>query len=152
MHNVIVNLSIMYAIKFIIYISFDISDAPGPPVINKFTPDVLAFNVTWNTTRDKGGSRILDYKITLLDVDKNLLQQHDGIKETYFTLRNLQQNRTYIFILQARNIGGYGESANASVTTFEAGKENVFYIQSVSHLFNQSVSQSVSQSASQSVS
>ena len=101
---------------------FRTSDPPGPSVIKKYAANVLALNVTWSPSRDNGGSPILDYNITLLDVNKTVLQQHGGIKTTSITLQNVQQNRTYIFVVQARNAVGYGKSANASVTTLEAGK------------------------------
>ena len=79
-------------------------------------------NVTWGTPIDNGGSPILDYNTTLLDVDRTVLQQQRGIKRSSITFQNVQQNRTYIFVVQARNVVGYGKSANASVTTLEAGK------------------------------
>ena len=103
-------------------IPFHILDPPGPPVITKFTANVFALNVTWIPSHDNGGSRILDYNTTLFDVNRTVLQQHTGIKTTWITLQNVQQNRTYIFVVQARNVVGYGKSANASVTTLEEGK------------------------------
>ncbi|KAL9965831.1 hypothetical protein ACROYT_G029682 [Oculina patagonica] len=114
--------------------------SPGPPVIDKFTPNVLAFNVTWNTSRDNSGSPVLDYRITLLYVNKSILQQQSGIKVTYFTLHNLQQNRTYIFIVRARNVVGYGVSANVSVTTLEADPPDRPYITAVSSILSLNIS------------
>ena len=118
--NVIVQCLKTSAIKSIF--PFRTSDPPGPPVIKKFTANVLALNVTWSPPFDNGGSRILDYNATLLDVNRTMLQNHTEIKRTSITLQNVQQNRTYIFVVQARNVVGYGKSANASVTTLEAGK------------------------------
>lgn len=118
--NAVVQCLKMSAVKLIF--PFRISDPPGPPVIKKFTANVLALNVTWSPSRDNGGSPIVDYNTTLLDVNKTMLQQHRGIRTTSITLQNVQQNRTYIFVVQARNVVGYGKSANASVTTLEAGK------------------------------
>ena len=83
---------------------------------------MLALNVTWSPPLYNGGSSILDYNTTLLDVNRTVLQQHRGRKTTSITLQNVQQNRTYIFVVQARNVVGYGKSTNASVTTLEAGK------------------------------
>ena len=60
--------------------------------------------------------------ITLLDANRHVLQTYSGIKGTFFTLKNLQQNRTYILMLQARNIAGYGQAAKVTVKTLEAGK------------------------------
>ncbi|KAL9965834.1 hypothetical protein ACROYT_G029686 [Oculina patagonica] len=113
---------------------------PGPPVIDKFTPNVLALNVTWNSSRDNGGSPVLDYRITLLYVNKSILQQQSGINVNYFTLHNLQQNRTYIFIVRARNVIGYGESANISVTTLEADPPDPPYITAVSSILSLNIS------------
>ena len=101
---------------------FHISDPPGPPKIIKYTANVLALNVTWIPSPDNGGSRILDYNATLLDVNRTVLQQHKAIKSTSITLKNVQQNRTYIFVVQARNVVGYGKSANFTVTTLAAGR------------------------------
>ena len=86
------------------------------------TPDVLKFDITWNMTKVKNSSRTIEFMITLLDVNRHVLQTHSGIKGTFFTLKNLQQNRTYILMLQARNIAGYGQAANVTVKTLEAGK------------------------------
>ena len=110
----------MSAIKLIL--SFHTPDPPSPPVIKKFTANVLALNVTWGTPLYNGGSPILDYNTTLLDMNRTVLKQEKGIKRTSITFKDVQQNRTYIFVVQARNVVGYGKSANASVTTLEAGK------------------------------
>ena len=55
-----------------------------------------------------------------------MIQQYHGIKQTFFNSQNLKQNRPYIVFLQARNIVGYGESANGTVRTLKAGKEYKF--------------------------
>ena len=73
-------------------------------------------------TKVKNSSRTIEFMITLLDANRHVLQTHSGIKGTFFTLKNLQQNRTYILMLQARNIAGYGQAANVTVKTLEAGK------------------------------
>ena len=101
-------------------------DSPGPPVINKFTPDVLSVNVSWNAPQDDTDGGIFDYKITILEENYRMIQQYHGIKQTFFNSQNLKQNRSYIVFLQARNIVGYGESANGTVRTLEAGKEYKF--------------------------
>ncbi|XP_022796342.1 neural cell adhesion molecule 1-like isoform X2 [Stylophora pistillata] len=93
---------------------------PGPPVVNKFTSDVLSVNVSWKAPRDDSDGGIFDYKITLLKSNSRMIQQHDGIKQTFFNFQNLKQNRSYIVLLQARNIVGYGESSNGTVRTLAA--------------------------------
>ena len=101
-------------------------DSPGPPVISKFTSDVLSVNVSWDAPQDDTDGGIFDYKITILEENYRMIQQHHGIKQTFFSFQNLKQNRSYIVFLQARNIVGYGESANGTVRTLEAGKEYEF--------------------------
>ena len=101
-------------------------DSPGPPVINKFTADVHSVNVSWDAPQDDTDGGIFDYKITILEENYRMIQQYHGIKQTFFNSQNLKQNRSYIVFLQARNIVGYGESANGTVRTLEAGKEYKF--------------------------
>ena len=84
---------------------------------------MLKFNITWNISKVKNSSRSLDFMITLLDANRHVIQTHSGIKGTFYTLENLQQNRTYILMLQARNIAGYGRAENVTVKTLEAGKD-----------------------------
>ncbi|XP_022790268.1 uncharacterized protein LOC111329763 isoform X1 [Stylophora pistillata] len=94
--------------------------SPGPPKVHKISPNVLELNVTWNTSIENGGSDILDFMITLLHVNGSIVKSQNAIKETSFDLKHLSQNRTYIVMLQARNIVGYGESENITVTTLVA--------------------------------
>ena len=101
---------------------FHISVPPGEPLIIKLVPDILSLTATWNKSRVNGGSPILDYNIALLDANNNVQRNHSGIRETFYTFRNLRQNRTYMIVLQARNVVGYGGSTNATVSTLEAGK------------------------------
>ena len=101
---------------------FHISVPPGPPVINKLVPDILSISATWNRSRDDGGSPILDYKITLFEVNADKQQRQSVVTGNNYTLRSLKHNRTYKIVIQARNVVGYGKSANATVATLEAGK------------------------------
>ena len=82
----------------------------------------MSISATWNRSRDNGGSPVLDYNITLLEANSSVQQSQSGIRETFYTLRHLRQNRTYTLLLQARNVVGYGNSANATVSTLAAGK------------------------------
>ncbi|PFX25855.1 Tyrosine kinase receptor Cad96Ca [Stylophora pistillata] len=81
---------------------------------------MLELNVTWNKSIANGGSDILDFMITLLHANGSVMKSQNAIKETSFHLKNLRQNRTYIVMLQARNVVGYGESENITVTTLVA--------------------------------
>ena len=86
-------------------------------------------------------------------------QRQSGIRETFYTLRHLRQNRTYILLLQARNVVGYGNSANATVSTLAAGKmlfciffdsgfsqSDICCRNSVSHPFTHSINHSLTHS------
>nr|XP_058971305.1 neural cell adhesion molecule 1-B-like isoform X2 [Pocillopora verrucosa] len=108
--------------------------SPGPPVINKFTSDVLSVNVSWDAPQDDTDGGIFDYKITILEENYLMTQQHHGIKQTFFSFQNLKQNRSYIVFLQARNIVGYGESANGTVRTLEADPPNPPDIKAISEV------------------
>lgn len=101
-----------------------ISVLPSAPMINKIFPEMLSIKVTWNRSLDDGGSPILDYRITIIDMN-NVQRATSRIHENNFTLQNLRQNRTYRILIQARNVVGYGNSANASVSTLEAGKNSL---------------------------
>lgn len=93
-------------------------------MIDKLAADIRTITVTWNASFDNGGSPILDYMVTLLDANNNVQQKPAGIREHNYTLQNLKHNRTYTIFVQARNAIGYGKSANATVSTLEAGKNN----------------------------
>lgn len=101
-----------------------ISDPPGQPIISKLVRDMLSISVHWNKSRDNGGSDILDHRITLVDEETKVPQVHQGIRNNYFILRNLRQNRTYVIVLQSRNVIGYGKEKNVTVSTLEGGKLN----------------------------
>ncbi|CAH3154297.1 unnamed protein product, partial [Pocillopora meandrina] len=106
--------------------------SPGPPVINKFTSDVQSVNVSWDAPQDDTDGGIFDYKITILEENYRMIQQYHGIKQTFFNSQNLKQNRSYIVFLQARNIVGYGESANGTVRTLKADPPNPPDIKAIS--------------------
>jgi len=108
--------------EVILVFLFRISVPPGEPLIIKLVPDILSITATWNKSRVNGGSPILDYNIALLDANNNVQRNHSGIREMCYTFRNLRQNRTYMIVLQARNVVGYGGSTNVTVSTLEAGK------------------------------
>ena len=111
-------------------------------MVHNISRNVLEFNVTWNKSIENGGSVILDFMITLLHANGSMVRRQNAIKETSLHLKHLRQNRTYIVILQARNIVGYGESKNITVTTLEAGENQLVIFRLCSMC---SVSQSVRQ-------
>ena len=96
-----------------------ILDPPGQPIISKLVPGMLSISVHWNKSRDNGGSDILDHRIRLLDAENKVQQVHQGIRNNYFSLRNLRRNRTYVIVLQSRNVIGYGKEKNVTVSTLE---------------------------------
>ena len=96
-----------------------ILDPPGQPIISKLVRDMLSISVHWNKSRDNGGSDILDHRIRLFDAENKEQQVHQGIRNNYFSLRNLRRNRTYVIVLQSRNVIGYGKEKNVTVSTLE---------------------------------
>ena len=96
-----------------------ILDPPGQPIISKLVPDMLSISVHWNKSRNNGGSDILDHRIRLLDAENKEEQVYQGIRKNYFSLRNLRRNRTYVIVLQSRNVIGYGKEKNVTVSTLE---------------------------------
>ena len=109
-------------LKIVIVDFGSFSVPPGPPVFSKLEPAMLSINIAWNRSRDDGGSPTLDYRIILLDANKNRIQVRSGINENNYTVRNVKHNRTYVILLQARNVVGYGNPANVTVSTLEAGQ------------------------------
>ena len=105
-----------------------ILDPPGQPIISKLFRDMLSISVHWNKSRDNGGSDILDHRIRLLDAENKKEQVYQGIRNNYFSLRNLTQNRTYVIVLQSRNVIGYGKEKNVTVSTLEGGKLKYFLL------------------------
>ena len=123
-----------------------ILDPPGQPIISKLVPGILSISVHWNKSRDNGESDILDHRIRLLDAENKVQQVHQGIRNNYFSLRNLRQNRTYVIVLQSRNVIGYGKEKNVTVSTLEGGKLKYFllvllqfYVISFIPFFNRSI-------------
>ena len=123
-----------------------ILDPPGQPIISKLVPDMLSISVHWNKSRNNGGSDILDHRIRLLDAENKKEQVYQGIRNNYFSLRNLRQNRTYVIVLQSRNVIGYGKEKNVTVSTLEGGKLKYFllvllqfYVISFIPFFNRSI-------------
>lgn len=101
---------------------------PGPPVIKKLVPDMLSISMTWNKPRDDGGSIVLDYMITLLDANKTQRQMRNEITDSNYTIQNVKQNKTYMILIRARNVVGYGEPTNATVSTLEAARPVILHI------------------------
>ena len=102
-----------------------ISDPPSPPALKTVIPELWSISATWNGSLFDGGSPVLDYKLTLLD-SKNIVRQNQSeIRQTNYTFFNLQQNRNYVIILQARNAIGYSKPSNYSVWTLKAGNKVV---------------------------
>ena len=85
-------------------------------------------------------------------MNSNVQQIQSGIKESYYAIHNLKQNRTYAIALRARNVVGYSESSNTTVSTLKAGKilfrgpvsELISMdLSTLSHNFIQSINQSI---------
>lgn len=102
-----------------------ISVPPSRPAFKVVTPELRSISVTWHGSLYDGGSPVLDYKLTLFD-SKNIVEQNQsqirGMNHTYF---NLQQNREYIVVLEARNAIGYSNPSKYFVRTRKAGNKDV---------------------------
>ena len=85
---------------------------PGEPEI--IVPDIEAsyIRLKWNPPSSNGGSRVLDYKVTVKDEDK---QRTITGNQTLFD--KLKPGWSYTFILSARNIVGYGKAVSRTFKT-----------------------------------
>ena len=88
-------------------------------------PHLLAVNISWNSTNDNNGIKILDYRIILVDTTTQQKRKFTGIKVSTLYVTRLMHNRTYVVHVQARNEDGYGRSKSRNVTTLEAGRRNL---------------------------
>ncbi|XP_067052262.1 fibronectin type III domain-containing protein 3B-like [Acropora muricata] len=92
------------------------------------TPELWSISVTWQGLQYDGGSPVLDYKLTLLDSNNIVQQNQSQIRGTNHTFFNLQQNRQYNIVLEARNAIGYSKPSNNIVRTRKADPPRVLSI------------------------
>lgn len=102
-----------------------ISVPPSRPAFKIVTPELWSISVTWQGLQYDGGSPVLDYKLTLLDSNNIVQQNQSQIRGTNHTFFNLQQNRQYNIVLEARNVIGYSKPSNNIVRTRKAGNKDV---------------------------
>ena len=102
-----------------------ISVPPSRPAFKIVTPELWSISVTWQGLQYDGGSPVLDYKLTLLDSNNIVQQNQSQIRGTNHTFFNLQQNRQYNIVLEARNAIGYSKPSNNIVRTRKAGNKDV---------------------------
>lgn len=86
---------------------------------------MVSVNISWNSTNDNTGIKILDYRIILIDTMTNVPRMfNSSIKLLNLYVTKLKQNRTYVIKVQARNEDGYGRFKSRNFTTLEAGQKN----------------------------
>jgi len=81
----------------------------------------VAINISWNSTNDNTGIKILDYRIILIDTTTKMNRAFTKIRDSTLFISSLKHNRTYVIMVQARNEDGYGKIKSKNVTTLEAG-------------------------------
>ena len=81
----------------------------------------MAINVSWNSTNDNTGIKILDYRIIIIDTTTKEKREFARIKDSTLFISSLKHNRTYMIMVQARNEDGYGKIKSKNATTLEAG-------------------------------
>ena len=84
-------------------------------------PSLIAVNISWNSTNDNTGVKILDYRILLIDTITQQQQEFTGVNVSRLYVTSLTHNRTYVIKVQARNEDGYGRFKSRNFTTLEAG-------------------------------
>ena len=94
-----------------------------PPRVLSVTvvPSLTAVNISWNSTNDNTGIKILDYRIILMDTATQKQLVFFGIEDSILYVSRLRHNRTYVVMVQARNEDGYGQLKSKIVTTLKAG-------------------------------
>ena len=85
---------------------------------------MLALYITWNASlQDINNPKILSYRIKVSS-GTSVIRQLATITETSLEIKNLARNRTYVIEIKARNVVGFGQSAEIRATTLSAGKLN----------------------------
>ena len=89
---------------------------------------MLSLNVTWFSSFQDNGIRILDYVIKVVDyVTLRLVQEYKRVAKTSLVINKLKKNRTYFVAIKARNEVGYGRSSKVSATTLLTGTMDRIY-------------------------
>lgn len=82
----------------------------------------MSVNISWNSTNNNTGIKILDYRVILVDTTTQQKQEFTGINISNLYVTELKHNRTYVVKVQARNEDGYGWFKIKNFTTLEAGQ------------------------------
>ena len=86
----------------------------------------MAVNISWNSTNNNTGVKILNYRVLLIDTVTQQQLEFTGINVSKLYIANLTHNRTYVVNVQARSEDGYGWFKRQSFRTLEAG-QRMFY-------------------------
>ena len=84
-------------------------------------PSLMSVNVSWNSTNNNTGVKILDYRVMLIDTVTQEERNFSKIKALSLYINNLKHNRTYFIKVQAENEDGYGRFKIKAFKTLEAG-------------------------------
>lgn len=95
------------------------SDKPGPPTSVKVAKvGKNSADIQWNKPITDGGSKVTGYQIYMADTsppDWKELTKTKGFDNSY-TVKNLEEGKTYHFSVAAINEAGVGDNAEADTT------------------------------------
>lgn len=105
-------------------LSFSYNFLADPPRILSIraVPSLMSVNISWNSTNNNTGIKILDYRVILVDTTTQQKREFNGINISNLYVTELKHNRTYVVKVQARNEDGYGWFKIKNFTTLEAGQ------------------------------
>lgn len=84
-------------------------------------PSLMSVHVSWNSTNNNTGVKILDYRVMLIDTVTQEERNFSKITALSLYINNLKHNRTYLIKVQAENDDGYGRFKIKAFKTLEAG-------------------------------
>ena len=97
--------------------------AARPVILHIATaPSIMSVNISWNSTNNHTGIKILDYRIILIDTITQEQRQFIRIRVKHLYVTRLKHNRTYVVKVQAENEDGYGRFMIRRFRTLEAGQ------------------------------
>lgn len=97
--------------------------ADPPRILSiRAVPSLMSVNISWNSTNNNTGIKILDYRVILVDTTTQQKREFNGINISNLYVTELKHNRTYVVKVQARNEDGYGWFKIKNFTTLEAGQ------------------------------
>jgi hypothetical protein len=98
-------------------VTTDVTPPSAPVLLTATEVTNIKFTLTWEAPRDDGGSAIMEYRLSIVDLDGNLLisESVDALKKL-FVVSNLYASRDYVCYLSS--IGGaFPDNVNTESTT-----------------------------------